>query len=162
MKKKGNMILDSIIVIVILFLLTLTIVVVNMIVVNFNEGVQKSDADATTKAITQTSVNNFPNVMDNIFATAFILLWIAVIVSSFMTDTHPIFFIFSIILFIIVIIYGMIMSNAEQAIIANASMIAYASGLTKTNFIMKNLAKFIIAVGITITIALFGKTRGQQ
>ena len=101
----------------------------------------------------------FPTLLDNLFLFAFILLGIFVLVSVFLIDTHPIFFILSILLLVGVFIVGGIMANALDDIMSDPSISEYANQFPYTGWIMTHLVELIIALTFLVTIALFAKYR---
>jgi hypothetical protein len=96
--------------------------------------------------------------MDGVFAFVFIGLWIVTIVSSFMIDSHPIYFIVALLLLIGVLIFGVYAGNVYQEIIADdAGMDAVSQQFPITDYILSNLFLVGLVVGISIMIALYGK-----
>lgn len=160
--KKGNAILDSIMVIVVLFSFGLITFFGYYILSEVNTDIQ---ADTTINQTSKDIVNNletsYPTVMDGLFIFVFVLLWCLVLVASFFVDAHPIFFIFTVILLIVVIIVSALLSNAFEEVTLDASVSSVRSSFPMTMFIMGHLVEVILAIAFTVMLALFGKAQLQ-
>ena len=158
--KKGNVILDSV-----LFLIVLVVfgIVGVLAAITFNDMADDIQADADIQEIAKnetTALNDrFPSTLDGAFALMFGLLWLAVLVTSFMIDSHPIFFIASIILLIILLAASGMISNAYEEFSADAEFSSMALEFPITSYILQNLLMFVLIIGATIAVALFGKSR---
>lgn len=158
--KKGNVVADSVLVVFILFIVGIVSVVGYIVLEDINEDIQAdADISATAKAEISDSTTRFPAVFDSIFAMAFILLWAVVIIASFMIDSHPIFFALTMILFIGVLIAGAMFSNAYEEFEEDSEYAAAAANFPIISFVNTHLVLFLLAIGISIGIVLFGKAR---
>lgn len=101
--------------------------------------------------------SRYPSTMDGAFVFAFVLMWGLTLVASFMLDTHPIFFIFTIILLAFIIVVGALLSNAYEELSTDAEFGTVATNFPMTNFLMNNLLISVMAIGFTIAIAIFAK-----
>ena len=90
-----------------------------------------------------------------------VLLWIAVIVASFMLDSHPIFFVVTIILLPFIIFVGATMANVyDEAILQDSENFPDAStDFPKINWVFSNILYIILGLASTTIIALYGKSR---
>ncbi len=158
--RKGNVLLDGMMFIVILFIFALIIIVSYNFSHNLNIDLQADDDIAQeAKDISSSIDSSFANVWDGIFLLTFVLLWIVVAVLSFMIDTHPIFFVISIFLLVFVVIGAAYISNAFEEITGDDELSTYAVSFPMMNFIIGHLVQFVLAIIVTIMIALFGKNR---
>lgn len=125
-----------------------------------NDDIQ-SDADLSTTAKT-TSSNleaRYPATLDGAFAIMFVLFWIFLIVSSFLIDSHPIFFIISIILLLGAFVVAMVLSNSYQELMSDSDISSFGDQFPITNFIIGNLLLVVIAIGFSVVIVLYGKNK---
>jgi hypothetical protein len=158
--KKGNVIADSVLVVFVLFIFTIITVVGYIISNDINADLQQDeDISASAKAELDDLNNRFPSVFDSIFAMAFILFWIVVLIASFLIDSHPIFFILTMILFIGILIGGAMFSNAYEEFEADPEYSSYAQNFPIMSFVNTHLVIFLLAIGASIGIVLFGKNR---
>jgi hypothetical protein len=159
--RRGNAILDTPVLLITLFALGFSsIVIYNLWVTDLGPDIKAtvnmSDANINK---TLTSIDTrFPSTMDGVFAFVFIGLWIVTIVSSFMIDSHPIYFIVALLLLIGVLIFGVYAGNVYQEIIADdTGMDAVSQQFPITDYVLSNLFLVGLVVGISIMIALYGK-----
>jgi len=157
--KKGNTLLDSLLVLLVLFIFSI-FAIIGM----YTFDAVKTDIDSTgelTVTEAQETLNstyvNYQSLMDNGFLIIFIFLWILVIVASFMIDTHPIFFIISVILLIIVLFVAGTLGNFYVEFAESSGIVDVTSMLPIIGFVMERLMAFILAIGISIILALFVK-----
>lgn len=156
--KKGSAVIDGITVIVVGVVIALASMFSLMVFDELNSDIQADDNfDKDVKEQVGESYEGFPTLMDNLFLFAFILFMIFVIVSVFVVDTHPIFFILSIILLIAVFVVGIQLGNVYDDIASDTAMSGYANMLPYTGWIMSHIAEVIIAFSFLVMIALFAK-----
>ena len=162
-KKKGNVISDSIMVMVVLLIFILSIFFGNYLLNIWNDDVQADD-DMTnlSKEIVEGQHSRYPNFFDGLFMMFFLLIWGLVLVASFKIDTHPIFFIFTVILLIIVFIVAAELGNFYEEIVAEDELVTITAGFPMANYIMSHLLTVIIVIGFSIVLVLFGKNRMNQ
>ena len=106
-KKKGNVILDSIMVLIVLTLFSVLTIVGYKIFNDLNTDIQAdNDVSDTAKSNLNSLNTRFPTFMDNAFIIALVLLTILAIAFSFYIDTNPFFFIVAIVLLLAVLFIG--------------------------------------------------------
>ena len=156
--KRANVFTDT-------FMIVISIIVFAMVAYNgmaiyndLNADIQgDASMGATAKTASGSLYNKYGATMDGAFLTIFILLWVLVIVASFLIDAHPIFFMISILLLFFVIYVSAILSNFFGEFIDGADLLAYQSSFPYTNFIIANIVWFVIGIGASVAIVLYGK-----
>lgn len=157
-RKRGNAVLDVILIIIVLFTLGLIIVIGNdAFVPLYGDVVNDTTFSNESQTVAQDHLNTDTSLWDNIFIMVFVLLWIGALLASFMIDSHPIFFVLTLILLIGVIIAAGILANAYEEL--GEDSLINASSYPKTTFILTNLLTFVIAIGLSIGLVLFAKNR---
>lgn len=160
-KRKGNIIADSFIIMLILFIAVIAIPFIYKFMSDLNTATQSSQFSAQGKSTMNTITNQFPDWMDNAILGAFILLWIGAVIASFMIDSHPMFFIFVIILWLGLLVGTAWLSNTYEDIMASPNISVINAEFPKSAFIMGHLVEYMILVGVSIGLSLFAKTRSQ-
>lgn len=156
MNKRGNVILDSITVVVVLLIFAVVGVLAYDFFGEINDGIQdESDLTADAKTEAQTMYDRFPAVFDSLFLFVFLLIWVLALVASYLVDASPIFYILMFILLIFVIFIGAELANAYFEITDDIGNTSFPM----TNFIMTHFVAFIISIGITVSIVLYGKNK---
>jgi len=158
MNKKGS-IEDSILIIILLFITAL--VFVFAYIINFAISSVAAPAFENVSAgssIGFTTVNSiFENTLNYVYLAVFFGLIISLIVTSFMTPTHPIFYVFAIIIFIALVIVAVVLSNAYELITSSATFTAAVNDLPIMNYLMLNLPLVAIVIGVLAAIIIFSR-----
>lgn len=158
--KKGNIVLDVMLVFVVLIAMAFVSLFGYLVFDDINTDFQNDDdIDADVKADVSSLHTRYPGTMDGIFVFVFSFLWLAVIISAFVIDTHPVFFILGVLLLGFVIFVGAVLSNTYEEIRSETEFLTFADGFPMTNFIIDNLALAIVIVGMTVMLSLYAKQR---
>lgn len=158
--KKGNVVVESATIIVVLAVMAIFAVIALNIGDEMNDEIQ-ADTELVneTKQLSADITNYSPSLFDNIFALAFIMLWAFAIIMAFMLDTHPMFFIFTIILFAFLIFVGAAVSNGWVELFDDDTLAIYSGTMPKMMFIFNNFPFILMGVIASIGIALYAKVR---
>lgn len=149
-----------IMVVIVLFTLGLAAVFGYRILSEMNDEMQ-ADADLHTeaKAVMTTVDTNYPSWIDSAFLLTLILLWGLLIVTSFMIDSHPVFFVLTLVLLLFVFIVGMALSNAYQDVTADSDLTASANAFPVINWVMGHFLIVLIVIGLSSALSLYAKNR---
>jgi len=156
--KKGNAIIDGVTLVVVLVILSLSSIFAYKVFFDMNIDMSQ-ELTGQAKEQHGSLYKGFPSLMDNLFLFAVILLIVFVIVSVFLLNTHPIFFITSVLLLIGVFIAGFLLANAFDDIMLEPEMAQIANSFTYTGWIMGHLVEVIIVIAFLMMIATFAKYR---
>lgn len=158
--KKGNAIVDTIMFLVIILAFGIAIFFGSMVLSETNEDMQDDqDISDDAKEIIGGVQERYVSLFDGLFLFVFMVMWMLVLVASFKIDTHPIFFVFTVILLIAVFIVAAILGNTYYDIATDPEIEAYALSFTMTYYIMTHLLTAAIVVAFSIVLVLFGKSR---
>ena len=158
--KRANAVTDSLTVLTVMFVFGILSIVGYMVFDDLNAGVQSDpNLGSTAKGISSDLYDRYPATLDGAFLTAFVLMVIFAIVSVFVIDTHPIYFILAVVLLIAVFVVGGFLANAFNDIVTTPGISEYANEFTATGFIMGNLIQVILGVVMVMLVALFAKFR---
>jgi hypothetical protein len=156
-----NAILDTLVIVIILSVLAIVSVIAYNAFTEVNADIM---ADDTMMSEAQNISNDlhtkYPPLMDNLFLFAFVLLVIFVVISVFMLDTHPIFFIVTVILLIAVFVVAMLLSNVYDDVMTDATLAGSANMFPYMSWMNDNLLGLVIGIGFLISIVLFIKYKG--
>jgi len=156
--KKGNAAVEGITIIVFIFILSMSSLFAIQIFDDLNTEIQNDDdLSNRTKNTSGDLYDKFPTLLDNLFLFAFILFLVFVLVSAFVIDTHPIFFIISFILLIMVFVVALFLGNAYNDVATDPAISAYANTMPYMSWVMRHIAECIIGFGAMVSIALFAK-----
>jgi len=159
MNKKGSM-EDSIFIIVLLFFTAIFFLFVYIL----NSAISTAAIPAFENVSAGSSVGmvTVNSIMDNtlnyIYLAVFFGLIISLMITAFLTPTHPIFFVFAIIIFIAMMIVSVALSNAYSAITAVPTFSTAVSHLPIIDFLMTNLPLVSIVIGVLGAIIIFSRS----
>jgi len=160
-KKKGNAITDSLVFVVLVFGFIIFSLVGNYIFNEINDDIQAdTEINDTIKVKVQNLNTRYPSFMDGLFIFFFILMWVLVLVSSWNIDSHPVFFIVTVVILIFVFIVGGELGNVYEELTSEGDLATMAAGFPMANWVMTHFLIVIVVIGFSITIVLFGKSQG--
>jgi hypothetical protein len=94
---------------------------------------------------------------DNVFFMMYIGLFIASIVLAFMTQSHPLFIIATVILIIVELLIAPVMANVYEQFTSTTGDVFNASlSFPKTNWIISHLPMLVLIQGILVGMVMFG------
>lgn len=158
--KTGNVGLDMVIIIVVIFILLISTMIGSHLVGEINEDVQNDpDMSNITKETISEFNTDYPALFDGIFVFVFVMLWIAAIVSTFVVDTHPIFFIVSVLLLVFTLIIAMFLGNVYYEISQEEPFLSQTQNFEMSHWIITHPLELGIFIVLSITITLYGKNR---
>lgn len=160
--RKGNVFLETMTWMIIITIFALVGIIGYNILGSLNDDIQNDSSFSTeAKTTSQNFTNNYPNIIDNGFMFLLVLIWIAIIVTSFFLDTHPIFFVISIILLPFILFVGATMANIyDETILQDSVNFPNAENdFAKINWVFEHILYILLAVAASTIIALYGKSR---
>lgn len=160
--KKGNAIIDTLVIIVIMFIIAIFVVsfwkgvkpVQEDLMAEFNE----SGYNQSARAIAVTH-DVYPSFWDGAFVFIFFGLWLSAIISAFLVDSHPIFFFIMIIILVPILVVGMVLGNTYEEYMNDSEYSTYKSSFPMTYWIMTHMLPITIIVGVSIGISLYAKDK---
>lgn len=115
-----------------------------------------SEVGATVKTATEASFQS----LDNMFIILAAGIFIAMVVSAFFIETHPIFFVVSFIVLIIFIMVTPILSNASMKVATSDDLKDEAAELGGSTAVIGDLPIIASVFGGLLLIALYAKYKG--
>jgi len=156
--KRGNAILDGIFIFIIIVVFAIVSIYGSKVFDELNTEIQ-ADADIGSSA--KTMSNNlylkYNPLLDNLIMFAFALFIIFAVISVFLLDTHPIFFVITIMLLVAMFIVSLLMANTFDDIMTDPEISGYANEFNFTTWIMGHLLELSIALGFLVAILTFVK-----
>lgn len=158
--KKGNVVIDSFLVILFICVLGIVLFFGFKILSSVNSSIQAdSSFDTYSKSELQSYTTKTQVVFDNLFIVVFILLWIVTLVASFYIDAHPIFFGLSLILLLFIFWLTPMIGNAVETIMIDSEISGTVALFPKANWILTHLLTVAIVVGSSILLTMFAKNQ---
>lgn len=158
--KKGNAFIEILFVIISIFIFGTVIIFGNRLSSDFNTQLQQDDQISNSSKEEFSKLNNrHSSVFDGLFLTILVLLWVGSLVSAFVVDSHPIFFIVMIFLLIFAFIVIGILGNTFFTIILSDSLASSSDNFPMTLWVMEHLLAIVSVMGATILISMYGGSR---
>lgn len=159
MNKKG-LGLEILFIIVIVFAMALVVFMGKSLVDDLNTDIQNdADFSAEAKAVSSDVQSRYPAIMDAAVIFLYIMIWIAILISAYVIDTHPVFFIVSLIVIVITLIVSLSISDGYTDIVADGDFSTMPDTFPMINFLLSNLFALTIVQGFSVIIVLYGKYR---
>lgn len=158
--KKGNAVLDTMIIVIILITAGLIYISVMPAFDDINTDIQ-DDAEMATEAkeISQDVYDRYPSTLDGLFVAIFMIMWGLSVVFAFLLDSHPVFFIITVILLVVVLIVAMVLANGVETLTTDVDLAAYTAQFPMTYWIITHMLHMVLIIGFSIALAYFGKNR---
>lgn len=159
LKGKHSQIRDISFVMVTLISIALTIVLARTIYNSVDSGLSASEIATNESIAVFDNMEVSFSIFDSGFAFIVIGLIIALLISSFLIPSHPIFLIINIFGFLVLVFLGAVFSNLYADIILQPGI--NATGLTTTTFIATRLPWIGAILVFISTIIMFAKGRSE-
>ena len=159
-KKRGNLFFDSVVGSVLLFTGIVVTFIMIMFVSDVNEMWQDEDSLSNySKEVMEQTDSNMAPLFDNLFLFFLLGLWLAMLLTAFLIDTHPAFFFVSLLMTIVIIVVGMYLTEAYTEVVGEGEFAVVSSEMPKMHYIMSNLPIFLFIMGVSTAVVLYGKVR---
>ncbi len=160
--KRGNVMFEVFTLAIVIFAIGFILIAASIVSNKVNEAIQSNPEFANandSKIIMEDFNNNYPKIGDGIIVTLFIGLWIVALIGAFLIDSHPVFFIFSVILLSVFVLVGGYLSDAWTDATTTSALAPYAAEFPMTNFIFGHIIASLVVIGFSIMLVLYGKNR---
>lgn len=160
--KVGDFNLDLLFIVVVIFIAGLSWIIIGDSFTSINDDLQSdvglsAEAKSTVGYVHDTYKSNF----DGLIAFLFFGMSLFVIISSWFLDSHPVFFVVTLILLVIIIFAVVVLANTfEDIVVTGDSFGDVGSDWPLTVFIMEHIVGLLLGVGFLSAIAMYGKFRG--
>ncbi len=158
---KHGQIQDLLVVSIFVIVLIIGSIVAIRLLGDINNEFQQTDALSDQAKDTVSSFNSrFSGVMDGVIVFAIVMLSILLVVSVFFVETHPVFFVVLVPLFLATIIVNALLINIVDDLGSTSALFSVWYGLTMTNFLAQHWVALIVVQGFLVLIAFFSKKTG--
>lgn len=163
LNKRGS-IEDSIFIVILLFITALVFIFAYVI----NNAISTGAAPAFENISAGSSIgftvvdSIFEHTINYVYLAFFFGLIISLIITAFLTPTHPVFYLLSIIIFIALVLVSSIMSNMYESITSSATFTNAVHALPIMDYIMLHLPLISIVIGIIAAIIIFSRAGNAQ
>ena len=157
----SNVVYDLSIFVMIIFVFAISSVLAITILNGLNDGFQaNSHTSQEAKDVGESMSNKFPSLFDALIVFAFVGVWLFLIVSMALLDTHPVFFVIALITTIAVFVVSAVFQDAFTTMSGMDTIGSVASSMPMTTWIMGHLLYLFVFVVATVMISLYGNIEG--
>lgn len=159
MNKRANAVLDSAIILAMLFSVVLVVIILKVNVLDpINTDIQ-ADAEfsAQAKQISADNAGGYASFWDTAIPFILVFLWAAALISSQFIDTKPVFFAFSVIGIIILLIVAMSIEQSYEDMAGDPEYTGIELEFPKVHFLMSNIVMVILIIAFSVAVALYAK-----
>lgn len=119
-----------------------------------------ADFSNASQAIWNQTSSSYVSTFDSGFAMVYIFINLGLILSVFVIDTKPIFFIFMLVLMIISVFAVLEIANSYDDILTGDEVLgSYANKFTSTAWIASHMVESAIATIFMVCVALYAKSK---
>ena len=155
-RKKGNAVFETLIILFVILAFSLITIFGYTIFKDFNADIVDDDIlPASEKAKLTSFEADYPSIFDYVSLFILIIFTIGGMVSAFMIDTNPIFFVVTIVLLLSTFVLAAYLNNIFFETLTPAEI----EDFPITTWLFDNLIKVIAISGLLITLSLFAKSR---
>jgi len=139
-----------------IFSVAITVLVVTLLLNNLNAKIQDTDIfDTPAKAASDKMTNDFPEVMDGGVLFIFFCMVIISLVLASLVPVHPVFLVFFLLEWVLLIYVGGAISNTYQTIIESPVFVTEAGQYVVTSFFFRYFPYVIGIVGAILAIIMY-------
>ena len=160
--KRAQLGTDMIVIVITIFVIALVGLFMWWWFSSFNRSIQSSEGfTPESKVVLQGQADAYPGLIDGFVIFIFAGLWVALIMSSFMVDTHPAFLIIMVILLVFVMFGSAVLANyfLEQA--SSEGLSTASADLPMTMWLFDHFVLVLVFMGASSSLVLFGKSFGS-
>lgn len=156
--KKGDFSLDMIMLVLIIFMVSIAWIFIHNSFSDINTDIQStSDMSTDAKASLDNVYNSYRGDFDSSVVFLFFGLAIMLMVSAWFIDTHPVFFVISLLLFIVVAFVTVIFANTFEEIVTDPTISSTASEWVLSIWVMSHVVELIVGVAFLVIVIMYGK-----
>jgi len=160
MKKKRGSMFDVAFIMISLFVGALFLLFILYMTTNLFGAMTPAFENITvgSSAPLTTLTTTFNNSMNFMYLALFFGLLMGLMITAYLTPTHPIFFPVAIIMLIGLVVVGALISNTYNTIASTQVLASTSSTLNIIGYIMGNLPIIVTVIGIIAMIILFSRS----
>lgn len=159
MNRRGNAVVDTALILALIFTLVMTAIILKFSVIDpLNTDIQADpEYSAQAKTISASNAADFSSTWDIAIPFLLAFLWMAALISSQFIDTKPVFFVFSVIGILVLLLVAMSLEQAYEDTIADAAYSGFETSFPKTHLLMQNIVAVVIFMSFSVGVALYAK-----
>jgi len=156
---KGSVGIDALTILVIMFVGAIIIVSIYQIVSDLNQPIYDMLESNMSKDIITEQKANYPSIWDFGLASILIGMWLFAVISAFFIDSHPVFFVISLIFLIPTLMVAIVLANIYDDLYTDATLSTFYSSFPIMYHFFSHLLIYMTVMAFSIMGALYAKWR---
>lgn len=145
---------------VVLLVIAISFVLGWLVFGKINDEIQlQPDFSDRGKNIMSNSAEQFPGMFDGVFLTLLVGLWIATMILAWQIDSHPVFYVLTIIAAIMLVIITSALGNTYYNIMQDPNISSFADDFTIIPFVMNNYVKIMLGMLFSVAVVMYAKSQ---
>jgi len=161
-RRKKKAVIDNIVIVISLFFLMVSIVFGFILYTAFNDKVQASTVITPEAKTASTNTLNKFSSLDTLFLFFWLCSFLGAVISAWFIDSHPAFFILSVIVLVIVLALLIPISNFIETLMLSSELAATTVQFPIIYYFVQNLFVIVVIQAFVILIALYSKSRSNE
>lgn len=160
LNKKG--ITDIIYVVITGIVIILTIVIGYKIMTAFNNQIQDTESiTVEAKEIYSITKEKYEGTMDTFFIMVYFIIYIAALISAWFIDTHPVFFVLSVIVLVLLLVGIVPMVKMTEEMVSQSELLdtGWTNQFPIMSFVVNHFFAIIVIQAMLLIIVMYAKTR---
>lgn len=159
LNKRGSA--DLIFLVITIFAFAIIILVGFKSALMINNAIQGSDFfDNSSKSMSSEMIaNRMPNILNYGFITVLVLLWISLLVITYVTDIHPAFLVVGLIIGMFIMFMIIQLANVYLDISASSALATEASQFTIITWVMQHIIPIGLIIIFSVLVVAYAKAR---
>jgi len=157
--KKGQVLSDIFIIAIFLLIMMVGTVIVGVIMFAVDTQVQATAEIPAEGKAGVTTIKDTYLMMDTVIIFFWLSFFLSALITSWFIDTHPVFFILSIVALIIIFVAIVGIANLNESVLTSSDLITTTAQFPKIVYITEHFLPFMIIQAFVIMISLYAKTR---
>lgn len=157
--KRANAVADSAIIMAVIVTLVIALFIVyTQILSPLNTDIQADDdMSSQSKTISAKSTSDYSSFWDQAIPMLLAFFWMGALITSQFIDTKPVFFVFTIIGIIVLLLVTMSMEDLYEDTISDDTYAGIETTFPKIHFLMSNIVGVILIIAFSVGVALYAK-----
>lgn len=156
--KRANVVLDSFLIVLALSLFITLIVTGSYVIDQMNTFIQAdSSLSNETKTISSNLNNDYPSTFDYSVGVILVLGWLFVLIASYNIDSHPVFFMISVIAMMIILFAVNSFMSGLDDYFAEPDIATVTANFPISMFVVTYMEYICVFMGFSIILAIYAK-----
>lgn len=156
---RANAVADSAIILAVVITMVIAVFIVKVQILDpINADVQSdTEMSAQSKTIAADTAGGYSSIWDLTIPVLLAFFWMGALITSQFIDTKPVFFVFTIVGIIVLLLVAFSMEGVYEDTISSGDYTGIETTFPKIHFLMQNIVIVILVIAFSVGVALYAK-----